>query len=330
MEWRSAALRVLLDQEDRRAARGGSPRSSRRWLDQDRREPQGGLVEQQHARRPSARARWPASAARRRRACPPSASARSLRRGKSANTRSKSAATPRVAPRVGAQLEVLLHRQVGEDVRPSGTRTRPSRDDAGAWACARDVLAVDSGPRRRRPAPGPMIARSVVVLPAPLAPISVTISPSRQRERDALDRLDGAVGDRQVPDLEDRRMPDVGSPRRPRPGRPRSPSGSRWICAGVPLGDRRAVVEHVRRVSQIPMTTFMLCSIRRIVHAELVADPADQVASARASRAGSSRRPARRAGAARGAVAMRARDLEPPLAAVGEVARRARRRARRA
>ena len=47
----------------------------------------------------------------------------------------------------------------------------------------------------------PEIVFSVVVLPAPLAPMSVTISPSLDGERDALERLDRAVVDVQVLEL---------------------------------------------------------------------------------------------------------------------------------
>ena len=48
----------------------------------------------------------------------------------------------------------------------------------------------------------PWIERSVVDLPAPFAPISVTISPSRTVERDALDRLDRPVEGVDVLELE--------------------------------------------------------------------------------------------------------------------------------
>ena len=48
------------------------------------------------------------------------------------------------------------------------------------------------------------MVRSVVDLPAPLAPISVTISPAPSVSETPLQGLDRAVGDAQVPDLEDR------------------------------------------------------------------------------------------------------------------------------
>ena len=51
----------------------------------------------------------------------------------------------------------------------------------------------------------PETVLSVVVLPAPFAPMSVTISPSRDLEADALDRLDAAVVDVQITYLKQHR-----------------------------------------------------------------------------------------------------------------------------
>ena len=51
----------------------------------------------------------------------------------------------------------------------------------------------------------------VVVLPAPFAPIRQTSSPSADVEVDALDRVDAAVGDLELAELEQR----GGWPRRP-------------------------------------------------------------------------------------------------------------------
>ena len=53
---------------------------------------------------------------------------------------------------------------------------------------------------RARPAP-----RGVLVFPAPFGPMSVTIRALGHGERDAAHRLDVAVGDVEVPDLEERR-----------------------------------------------------------------------------------------------------------------------------
>ena len=53
----------------------------------------------------------------------------------------------------------------------------------------------------------PEIERSVVDLPAPLEPISVTISPCVDLERDALERLDRAVEGVDVLDAQDGSSP---------------------------------------------------------------------------------------------------------------------------
>ena len=50
----------------------------------------------------------------------------------------------------------------------------------------------------------PEIVRSVVVLPAPFAPMSVTISPFSHIEVDAAQRGDGAVRDFEIADAEER------------------------------------------------------------------------------------------------------------------------------
>ena len=104
---------------------------------------------------------------------------RSFRRGKSAKTFSRSAARFwRSRRRIRAHLEVLGHRQV--------RRRRPSLRGRGRAPRDQRVGRRPVDPvrpkRRTSPAEGrtsPMIARSVVDLPAPLAPISVTISPAR-------------------------------------------------------------------------------------------------------------------------------------------------------
>ena len=57
----------------------------------------------------------------------------------------------------------------------------------------------------------PEIERSVVDLPAPLEPISVTTSPSSTVQRDSLQRLDRAVVGVDVRDLEQRHH--FGAPR---------------------------------------------------------------------------------------------------------------------
>ncbi len=83
--------------------------------------------------------------------------------------------------------------------RPSGTMTEALADlvpgPLPLHGCGR-------GTRSRRPGIAwvPVMAFMVVVLPAPLEPISDTSSPSRDLEVDALDGLDAAVGDLQARD----------------------------------------------------------------------------------------------------------------------------------
>ena len=65
----------------------------------------------------------------------------------------------------------------GKQRRPSGDCEMPSCDDVRGRR-ARDVLALEDGCRPVRGGVSPEIERSVVDLPAPLEPISVTHSPS--------------------------------------------------------------------------------------------------------------------------------------------------------
>ena len=51
------------------------------------------------------------------------------------------------------------------------------------------------------------MARSVVVLPAPFAPMSVTMLPFSTFSEDAVQRADGAVADDEIFDLKHRRPP---------------------------------------------------------------------------------------------------------------------------
>ena len=87
--------------------------------------------------------------------------------------------------------------------RPSGDWQIPSRTiSCGGWPTMSLPL------NRIVPRLGrlmPWIERSVVDLPAPFAPIRVTISPSFTVERDALERLDRAVERVDVVELEQRR-----------------------------------------------------------------------------------------------------------------------------
>jgi hypothetical protein len=100
---------------------------------------------------------------------------RSLRRGNSSKTRSRSLVE--VLPSVidGAHLQVFEHRHAREDAPALGRlRDRHARDLVGRHA----VMSVPSKTMRPSRACGvPQIVIISVDLPAPLAPISVTISP---------------------------------------------------------------------------------------------------------------------------------------------------------
>ncbi len=113
---------------------------------------------------------------------------RSFRRGNKVKTRSKVRADlGLVGAEEGAQLQVFAHGHIGEDSSAlRGTGRRPRRTILSAaslvmgWFRHRRFRPSDAGT-------SPEIARSVVDLPAPFAPISVTISPgltSRDRSLD--------------------------------------------------------------------------------------------------------------------------------------------------
>ncbi len=106
---------------------------------QQRREAERRLVEQQQAAAAtSARGRSPASAARRPRACRRAASRARARRGNSAIHVLACRRRPaRSSAAVGAQLEVLLDRQVGEDGAPLG-RVRDARATTTSCGGMRD------------------------------------------------------------------------------------------------------------------------------------------------------------------------------------------------
>ena len=134
--------------------------------------------------------------------------------------------------------------------------------------------------KRISPAPGrcsPDSVRSVVVLPAPLLPMRVDDLPGVDVEADALDRLDLAVGDVEVADLEQ--------------GRPSAPAGAPEVGLDDPgvalhLGRRAldqlaALHEHGHPVAQAEDEPHVVLDDDDR-HA-LVADAADQVAWPRRS-----------------------------------------------
>ena len=162
-------------------------------------------------------------------------------------------------------------------------------------------LAVDSGSDSGSPDAGPAAGRrwsaSVVVLPAPLAPISATISPLADLERDAAQHVRGAAADMQIVKLEHgalRRRAEIGLDRPPdRPGSPRacprqgSGRGSSDLDAPAQAHDQAHVV-----LDQQHRDAEFARAPRRIGRRRALR-----------SRSGSCRRPARRAAGRAGSVA---------------------------
>ena len=143
-----------------------------------------------------------ASAARRPTACPPLACGARRAPGTS-RTRWSSAALALRARNREPQLrpEVVLHREVREDVARLGHVRETQLGDACATTSAGDVVARRT---RRVPARGvttPAIADASDDLPAPLAPSTVVTDPARHVERHAEQRARFAVRDLEVGDL---------------------------------------------------------------------------------------------------------------------------------
>ena len=158
---------------------------------------------------------------------------RSARRGKSWKTQSSVVRRmPRARPRERHPSSRFSSTViVGKSWRPSGT-----------WAMPRPTISADRSPSRRAPSSSitprrtgssPEIARSVVVLPAPLPPIRATVSPAAHLEGDVGHRDEIAVGR-----LDPLKPEERGHTRRR--GRPRPPSGDwRRRRAALPRSSRR-------------------------------------------------------------------------------------------
>ena len=148
LRYLEALHHVLLDQQDRPCPRVDAPDQGEHLLDQERREAERGLVEDKQPRlAPSARARWPASAARRPRACrragapaPPAAGRSKYPRAVRSGARGRGDS---------AEIEILAHRHIREDLRrPSGTWIRPALDDVGGRRCPMLVSSKRMVPRQ--------------------------------------------------------------------------------------------------------------------------------------------------------------------------------------
>ena len=226
-------------------------------LHHQRREPHRRLVEQQQAAAAtSARGPSRASAARRPTACRRSGGAAPRRRGNSANTRSTSAAiAARVVARVRAHREVLVDGQRAEHAASFGHHR-----EAAAHQRERRLPGDVARPRSARCPPStgsrPQMPFSVVVLPAPFAPIRHTSSPSPTSRSMPLHRLDAAVGDLRA---RARRAAARSAPRhaaRLAGSATTSPPryaaitfGSFCTSRGGAFGDLLAVVEHQHAVA---------------------------------------------------------------------------------
>ncbi len=209
--------------------------------------------------------------------------------------------------------------------RPSGTWLIPSATiSCGGPRCGWVVPS-----KRIVPAAGcsmPEIVRSVVVLPAPLAPSSATISPSATSRLTPLQGADRPVADLDPVELEQRhqrssssgsglcRRPARRRPlrwcsawrRRAGPGTPRRRRGRAGPRPGCPPRSQ-AEIEHGHTLGHRHHEPHVVLD-EQDADAPLPVDAADELARAPASRPGWCRPPARRAAAARGGCRARGRS----------------------
>ena len=180
---RDRALRALLDEEDREPAVADRAERREHEIDDRRRQAERGLVEEQDARPRDERARdrelllLPA----RERAGVPCRNS-SQDREELVRRRSRSPSTPsRSRLRRQPELQVLLDGQLAEEAAALRNERDPAPGDRPP-GCARAATARRD--RTSPPARGtrPMIACSVVDLPAPFGPMSPTISPGATLE----------------------------------------------------------------------------------------------------------------------------------------------------
>ena len=103
------------------------------------------------------------------------------------------------AARRRATQQVLLDGQARRTAAALRGRARSRARHAGVRRSARDVGAVEDDAARRAARCAPAIVRSSVVLPAPLAPTSATVSPSATSKRHLTHRLQQPVARRRAP-----------------------------------------------------------------------------------------------------------------------------------
>ena len=201
-------VRVLLDQQDRRALLVDLGDRLVDALDEDRRDAHRRLVEQQQLRaRPSARARSRASAARRRTSCPPSASRAPCRRGNSSKTRSRSSSIARCRGAGRRRARGSRARScAGSTCGPRATARCPSRTmscGGDASRSPRPSKRIEPVARRREPGDRAQRRRLAGAVGADQRDALALLD----GQRDALERLDVAVVGVDVVDLEERHRP---------------------------------------------------------------------------------------------------------------------------
>jgi len=206
---------------------------------------------------PSTRAQSPAFAAARRSRRWSAAFGNRTRSGKRSNMPSISRCTCFVSRRCSApscRFSSTVRRP--RISRPSGTCTIPLRtrrdDDQCVMSCPSNVIRPDAART------SPLIVFRMVLLPAPFAPMSVTISPAGTAKTHAPDRLNMAVGDRQILNVQ-----AVGSASS-RPKYASITAGFWLMLSGVPSASISPKFNTVSS-EQICMTNDMWCSTSKMV-----------------------------------------------------------------
>ena len=148
-------------------------------LAHQRREALGRLVEDEQVRdSSSARGRWRASAARRRRAGCPCCRARSASAGNTPNTRSSVQGSRAPLRLSGEGDQVLAHRQVGKDL-PALRHERDPHARDSVRRPALDALAAERDRSRRAPGSGPGSSARSSSCPCRCARAASRTSPAR-------------------------------------------------------------------------------------------------------------------------------------------------------
>ena len=153
-----ALPRILLDEQHADAGLAHASERLEQLVREQRRQARATARRAAGSRAPtSGRGRSPPSAARRRSSCGPAAGSAPRAAGTAPSTRSRFALLGVAgAARIGAEHEVLAHRQVAEDAAALGHQrdARPRRPHAAAAATARRLPRRDRAARKARDQPG--------------------------------------------------------------------------------------------------------------------------------------------------------------------------------